>query len=77
MNRLEKIKEAGIVGCGGAGFPTYAKLSTNAEYILLNGAECEPLIRVDQQLMGLYPDQVIKGFVAAGKIVGAKSTYRY
>lgn len=71
MNLLEKVKEAGIVGAGGAGFPTHVKLNAQAEYILLNGAECEPLLRVDQQLMELFPDEVIKGFEAAGKLVGA------
>lgn len=71
MNLLDKIKEAGIVGAGGAGFPTHAKLASQAQFILLNGAECEPLLRVDQQLMRLYPDEIIKGFEAAGRLVGA------
>ncbi|MBN7774446.1 4Fe-4S dicluster domain-containing protein [Clostridium aminobutyricum] len=72
MDILDQIKEAGIIGAGGAGFPTHAKLASKAEYILLNGAECEPLLRVDQQLMELYPDEIIKGFEAAGRIVEAK-----
>lgn len=71
MELLEVIKESGIVGAGGAGFPTHAKLSSRAEYILLNGAECEPLLRVDQQLMERYPDEIIKGFLEAGKLVDA------
>lgn len=42
----EIIKEAGIVGCGGAGFPTHAKYSGGpVETIIVNGAECEPLRR--------------------------------
>lgn len=65
------VKEAGIVGAGGAGFPTHVKLAAKADYILLNGAECEPLLRVDQQLMELFPDEIIKGFEAAGRLVGA------
>lgn len=72
MNLLEQIKEAGIIGAGGAGFPTHAKLTSQAEYILLNGAECEPLLRVDQQLMERMPDEIIKGFAEAGRLVGAK-----
>lgn len=72
MNLLEQIKDAGIIGAGGAGFPTHAKLTAQAEYILLNGAECEPLLRVDQQLMELMPDEIIKGFAEAGRLVGAK-----
>lgn len=71
MSLLDKVKEAGIIGAGGAGFPTHAKLASKAEYILLNGAECEPLLRVDQQLMEMFPDEIIKGFEAAGKLVDA------
>lgn len=71
MSLLNMIKEAGIVGAGGAGFPTHAKLTSKAEYILLNGAECEPLLRVDQQLMKMFPDEIIKGFEAAGRLVEA------
>lgn len=72
MSLLEKIKEAGIIGAGGAGFPTHAKLTSKAEYILLNGAECEPLLRVDQQLMAIFPEEIIKGFEAAGRLVQAE-----
>ena len=71
MSLLEQVKEAGVIGAGGAGFPTHAKLNCKAEYILMNGAECEPLLRVDQQLMAMYPDEIIKGFKAAGELVGA------
>ncbi|AKN32816.1 NADH dehydrogenase [Clostridium carboxidivorans P7] len=72
MNLLEMVKDAGVIGAGGAGFPTHAKLTSKSEYILLNGAECEPLLRVDQQLMELFPDEIIKGFEAAGKFVEAR-----
>lgn len=71
MDLLNLVKEAGIIGAGGAGFPTHAKLTSKAEYILLNGAECEPLLRVDQQLMEQFPDEVIKGLDAAGKYIEA------
>lgn len=73
MSLLDMIKDAGIVGAGGAGFPTHAKLASKAEYILLNGAECEPLLRVDQQLMKMFPDEIIKGFEVAGKLVDASN----
>lgn len=72
MNLLKQIKESGIIGAGGAGFPTHAKLTSKADYILMNGAECEPLLRVDQQLMELLPDEIILGFAAAGKLVEAR-----
>ena len=72
MELLEMIKDAGIIGAGGAGFPTHVKLNAKADYILLNGAECEPLLRVDQQLMEFFPDEVIHGFEMAGHLVGAE-----
>ncbi|MBP2643120.1 MAG: Respiratory-chain dehydrogenase domain, 51 kDa subunit [Firmicutes bacterium] len=71
MELLNIIKDAGIIGAGGAGFPTHAKLTSQAEYILLNGAECEPLLRVDQQLMEQFPDEIIRGLEAAGKYIEA------
>lgn len=71
MSILDMVREAGVIGAGGAGFHTHAKLASKAEYILLNGAECEPLLRVDQQLMRMFPDEIIKGFESAGKLVGA------
>lgn len=71
MSLLDNVRDAGVIGAGGAGFPTHAKLGAQAEYILLNGAECEPLLRVDQQLMALFPDEIIQGFAAAGRLIGA------
>lgn len=72
MDLLKKIEEAGVIGAGGAGFPTHVKLNSKAEYLLMNGAECEPLLRVDQQLMGVFPKEIIRGFVAAKQITGAE-----
>ena len=50
MQILEKIREAGVVGCGGAGFPTHIKLKADGTYFLINGAECEPLLRTDRTI---------------------------
>ncbi|MGE4273352.1 MAG: 4Fe-4S dicluster domain-containing protein [Desulfitobacterium sp.] len=72
MDLVNMIKDAGVIGAGGAGFPTHAKLTSKAEYVLLNGAECEPLLRVDQQLMDLYADEIIKGLEAAGRSIEAR-----
>lgn len=72
MSLLEKVKSAGVIGAGGAGFPTYVKLQSKAEFILLNGAECEPLLRVDQQLMKVYAKEIIEGLNLAGKQVEAE-----
>ena len=52
---IAAVKAAGVVGAGGAGFPTHVKLDAKAEYVLVNGAECEPLLRVDQILMREEP----------------------
>ena len=71
MDVLSRVREAGVIGAGGAGFPTHVKLNAAAEYVLLNGAECEPLLRVDQQLMAVYTDEIITGLVAAGEQVQA------
>jgi len=74
LDLLKIIKDAGVIGAGGAGFPTHAKLTSKAEYLLLNGAECEPLLRVDQQLMEQFPDQIIRGMEAAGRYIEARKT---
>ena len=47
MNLKELMREAGIVGGGGAGFPSYAKLADGADILVINGAECEPLLYTD------------------------------
>lgn len=58
---VQKVREAGVVGAGGAGFPTHLKLAAQPERILINGAECEPLLRVDQQLLLAEADTLIRG----------------
>ena len=62
---LNKIREGGVVGMGGAGFPTHVKLSPKEpdkiEYVLVNGAECEPYLTSDYRRMMDYPDEVIGG----------------
>ena len=50
MDFLECVKSAGVVGAGGAGFPTHVKLNAKAEYFIVNVAECEPLIETDKYL---------------------------
>lgn len=53
------IKEKGIAGAGGAGFPTYAKLDKRADVIILNCAECEPLLKVHRQLLQKYAYEIM------------------
>lgn len=75
MDMLEMKKalfDGGIVGAGGAGFPTYAKLSEQAETIILNCAECEPLIKVDRQLMSENVDEILSGMEMLVNTLDAK-----
>ncbi len=67
-----KIREAGVVGAGGAGFPTHVKYDSQAEIVIVNGAECEPLLRTDQQLSATEPELLVKGLAAAMKAAGAR-----
>ena len=70
---IEIVKNSGIVGMGGAGFPTYVKLKPGKpiEYVLLNGCECEPYLTADHQLLLHYADDVIFGLQAMMKTVAA------
>lgn len=65
------VREAGVVGAGGAGFPTHVKLAAKADLVIANGAECEPLLHVDQTIMHHQADRVIIGLEAAMQAVGA------
>ena len=51
MNLAEKVRQAGVVGAGGGGFPTHVKLNAKAEVVIANGAECEPLLHKDAVIM--------------------------
>ena len=71
---VEIVREAGIVGMGGAGFPTSVKLKPPRpiDTILLNGCECEPLLTADHRVLLEYADDVIFGLKAMIKTVGAE-----
>lgn len=70
------VQEAGIVGMGGATFPTHVKLAPPKEKpidtLVLNGAECEPYLTADDRLMTEHPEPILRGAVLAAKAVGAK-----
>lgn len=70
LNKI--VCDAGILGAGGAGFPTHVKINCKAEIVLANGAECEPLLRVDQQVMQVYAAEVVRGIRAVKEFTGAK-----
>lgn len=71
---VEIVREAGIVGMGGAGFPTSVKLkpAKPVDTILLNGCECEPLLTADHRVLLEFADDVIYGLKAIIKTVGAE-----
>jgi Na+-translocating ferredoxin:NAD+ oxidoreductase RnfC subunit len=68
---IEDIFQNGIVGAGGAGFPAHIKLRAKPEILIMNAAECEPLLHKDIQLLWHHSDEVLKGFRVAMKICGA------
>lgn len=72
---LSKIKAAGIVGCGGAGYPTHAKLDCRVEYLLINCAECEPLLETDKYLLRHFAPEIVSAAAACQRQVGAKKLF--
>ena len=70
---IEIVKNAGIVGMGGAGFPTYVKLKPNKpiEAVLLNGCECEPMLTADHRVLLEFADDIIFGLKAMMKTLNA------
>ncbi len=69
---INEIKNNGIVGAGGAGFPTHIKLLSSPDTLIMNAAECEPLLHKDVQMLLHYTAEVLAGFKTALKITGAK-----
>ncbi|AKI97301.1 electron transport complex subunit RsxC [Kosmotoga pacifica] len=73
---VERIKEAGIVGLGGAMFPTNVKLSPPKEkkidLLIINGAECEPYLTVDYRMMLEKSQEIVRGVLALIKALGVK-----
>ena len=70
-NLVRKVRDAGVVGAGGAGFPTYKKIDTAADVVIANGAECEPLLCKDRLLMENRPAEIVDGLVSVMRHVGA------
>ncbi len=75
MDLVEKIFNAGVVGAGGGGFPSHIKARSKVEFLLANGAECEPLIHKDYELMVHFPEKIIEGIEHLAKHVEAKKTF--
>lgn len=68
----EKLKELGVVGAGGAGFPTYVKAASRVELVIANGAECEPLIHKDVEIMEHFPAEIVSGIQLMMEGTGAR-----
>lgn len=73
---LERIRLAGIVGMGGAGFPTAVKLAPPKpiDHLIVNGAECEPYLNADNRLMIEHADEVAAGMMIISRILGGPAT---
>jgi len=70
---LSEIAGWGIVGAGGAGFPAHVKLAAHPELLIVNAAECEPLLHKDGEILHAYTDAVIEGARLAQDVCGAKA----
>ncbi len=68
---IDMVKNAGIVGAGGAGFPAHVKYDAKVEIVIANGAECEPLLHCDQLVMRLYAREVVSGLKMVMQNTGA------
>ena len=72
MKLTEQLQNAGVVGAGGAGFPAHVKAGSRVEIVIANGAECEPLIHKDFELMVNFPERVVHGLALLMESTGAK-----
>jgi Na+-translocating ferredoxin:NAD+ oxidoreductase RnfC subunit len=68
----ERLKLAGVVGAGGAGFPAHVKAAAQVEFAIANGAECEPLLHKDAELMQHYPAEIVSGMKLMMEATGAR-----
>ena len=72
LEELKKIlRECGVAGAGGAGFPSYAKLSDKADTIILNCAECEPLLKLHRQVLAEYAFEILSALTLVAETTGA------
>ncbi len=69
---VDATRKAGVVGAGGGGFPTHVKVSSSVEIAVANGAECEPLLKVDQHIMAAKAGAVVEGLSLVMQATGAR-----
>lgn len=77
LTYLEAIEQAGVVGAGGAGFPTHVKLNTKLPggTVIANAAECEPILEHNMKFMEEHPDIIVRGLKYMVEITGAAKGY--
>lgn len=75
MSISDNIFQCGVVGAGGAGFPAHVKANSKVEFVLANGAECEPLIHKDYELMLNFSEEITRGFNLLIESTTAKKGY--
>jgi Na+-translocating ferredoxin:NAD+ oxidoreductase RnfC subunit len=68
---VDAVRAAGVVGAGGAGFPTHVKLAARVDTTIANGAECDPLLQCDQRLMESRAGEIVRGMQLAMEATGA------
>jgi len=71
MDHADRIEELGIVGAGGGGFPTAVKLRTKVPAVIVNAAECEPLLHKDKELLLHHSGTMLRGLEIVMQAVGA------
>jgi Na+-translocating ferredoxin:NAD+ oxidoreductase RnfC subunit len=72
MDLAHQIRSAGVVGAGGAGFPAHVKAESSVDTVIGNGAECEPLLHKDFEIMVRYPSEVVDGLRLLMGATGAR-----
>ncbi len=68
---IKKVRDCGVVGAGGGGFPTHMKISTGVNTVIANGVECEPILSTDKYLMETAAEEIIEGLKFVKETAGA------
>jgi Na+-translocating ferredoxin:NAD+ oxidoreductase RnfC subunit len=71
MTLSDQVRQAGVVGAGGGGFPAHIKLAGKADTVIANGAECEPLLHKDAAVMEHHGADLVRGMMLSMEAVGA------
>ncbi|MBI2091424.1 MAG: hypothetical protein HYT75_00265 [Deltaproteobacteria bacterium] len=74
-NIVNAVRQAGVIGAGGGGFPTHIKLQAKADTVIANGSECEPLLATDKTFLKQKARLVVEGLHLAMEATGAKQGF--